>query len=343
MYPPVNYLANVEDITRYYQTNFSPLFQDINIYFEKHQIPVPDVLSSLEKGLKEALSDPNTPFMVHFDYNRGQSPIVKTGIMVHGVNYLRENHPGDEKNQHFSLRGIKEVITLTTSKDSVSASIYKWDILKGKNDLIMEYDQELSDMIHRLFVALDTFAMFYDKGKLRYLEKPYYTLAMGRIHGHLNEAFLNNRLYSLWDEYILSFMDKMLYHLTHLVDELKQREYHLELIRIVNRDTNTDTAIKLVDPDTGNLMQYGIDNNFFAFSYQGHYYEYSDNVTYTEEVTEPCLEYTDPNKVRMVLTKDHLSLTIPDHDTPVCYTFTDYHHAIQHAIRYITNNIIPRG
>lgn len=132
MYPPVNYLANVEDIARYYQTNFSPLFQDINTYFEKHQIPVPDVLSSLEKGLKEALSDPNTPFMVHFDYNRGQSPIVKTGIMVHGVNYLRENHPGDEKNQHFSLRGIKEVITLTTSKNSVSASIYKWDILEGK-------------------------------------------------------------------------------------------------------------------------------------------------------------------------------------------------------------------
>lgn len=212
----------------------------------------------------------------------------------------------------------------------------------------MEYNQELSDVIHRLFVALDTFAMFYDKGKLRYLEKPYYTLAIGRIYGHLNEAFLNNRLYSLWDEYILSFMDKMFYHFTHLVDELKQREYHLELIRIVNRDTNTDAGIRLVDPDTGNLMQYGIDNDFFAFSYQGHYYEHSDDVPHTEDIPEPCLVYMDPTKIRkMIFTKEHLSISVTDqitgHETSVCYTFTDYHHAIEYAIRYITNNIIPRG
>lgn len=344
MYLPTNYLANVEDITCYYQDKLQPLFLAINTYFEKHKTPVPDVLSSFEKGMKEALSDPNTHFMVHFDYNYGKDPIKKTDIIVRGIEYLRQTHTGIEvAYPQYSLTGMKDVISLITSKDSVSASIYKRAILIGENELIMEYDKELSLLIQQLFITLHMFAMLYDKGRLRYLEKPYYTLATGRIYGHLKEAFLNNKLFGHWDKDILSFMDKMLYHFTHLVDELKQREYHLGLIRIVNRDTNTDTAIKLVDPDTGNLMQYGIDNNFFAFSYQGHYYEYSDNVTYTEEVTESCLEYTYPNKVRMVLTKDHLSLTIPDHDTPVCYTFTDYHHAIEYAIRYITNNIIPRG
>lgn len=75
MYLPINYLVNVEDITCYYQDKLQPLFLEINTYFEKHQTPVPDVLSSFEKGLEEALSDPNTHFMTHFDYNYGKDPI----------------------------------------------------------------------------------------------------------------------------------------------------------------------------------------------------------------------------------------------------------------------------
>lgn len=354
MYLPINYLVNVEDITSYYQDKLQPLFLAINTYFEKHKTPVPDVLSSFEKGLKEALSDPNTHFMVHFDYNYGQDPIKKTDIIVHGIEYLRQIHTGvEEAYPQYSLTGLKEVISLITSKDSVSASIYKRAILSGENELIKRYDKELSGMIQQLFLALNMFAMLYDKGRFRYLEKPYYTLATGRIYGHLREAFLNNKLFGLWDKDILSFMDKMLYHFTKLVDELKQREYHLKLIHILNRDTNKDAAIKLVDPDTGNFMQYDIDDNFFAFSYQGHYYEYSDDVPYPESVTEedcvlePSLEYMDPNKVCKIVTRENLSIPVADqitgHKTSVCFAFTDYHIAIKTAIRYITNNIIPRG
>lgn len=349
MYLPINYLVNVEDITCYYQDKLQPLFLAINTYFEKHQIPVPDVLSSFEKGLKEALSDPNTHFMVHFDYNYGKDPIKKTDIIVHGIEYLRQIHTGvEEAYPQYMLTGMKDVISLITSKDSVSASIYKRAILSGENELIKRYDKELSLLIQQLFITLHMFAMLYDKGRLRYLDKPYYTLATGRIHGHLKEEFLNNKLYGHWDKDILSFMDKMLYHFTRLVDELKQREYHLDLISIVDRGTNTATAIKLVDPDTGNFMQHGIDNDFFAFSYQCHYYEYSDDVPHTGDMADPCLVYMDPTKIRkMIFTKEHLSIHVTDqitgHKTSVCFTFTDYHHAIEYAIRYITNNIIPRG
>ena len=354
MYLPINYLVNVEDITSYYQDKLQPLFLAINTYFEKHQTPVPDVLSSFEKGLREAVSDPNTHFMTHFDYNYGKDPIKKTDIIVHGIEYLRTIHTGvEEAHPQYSLTGMKDVISLITSKDSVSASIYKRAILSGENELIMEYDRELSLLIQQLFITLHMFAMLYDKGRLRYLEKPYYTFATGRVYGHLKESLLNNKLYGLWDKHTLSFMDKMFYHFSRLVDELKQREYHLDLTSIVDRDTNKTTAIKLVDPDTGNFIQHDLEDNFFAFSYQGHYYEYSDDVPYPEDapeedrVLEPSLEYMDPNKVCKIVTKENLSIPVTDpitgHEFSTCYAFTDYHQAIKTAIRYITNNIIPRG